>query len=181
MPVDISSVIVATARWLARAYPASGGTFGAALAESQARQAATVAAWLRYPTSVDAAILTVVGPGGSERLDWLVGADTSYLLDDDSYLLDDDHAWRTWVDEVVASWAACLLADPGLAATAVAALTGSEHTSGLRYDFRRLTTPNERDRRAAALLRHPDLLAPVVDLHRAQLLERLDEDTAEAA
>src|SRR5437763_10068296 len=102
----------------------------------QARQAATVAAWLRYPTSVDAGLLTMIGPGGSARLDWLVGADTVDLLDD-------QHAWRTWVDEVVASWAACLLADSSLAAAAVAALSGSEHMSGIHCDFRRLTQPDE--------------------------------------
>ena len=86
-------------------------------------QAATVAAWLRYPTSVDAALLTLVGPGGSGRLDWLVGADAGEF--DDA-----EYAWRSWVDEVVASWAACLLTTPALAAAAVAALTGSEHADG---------------------------------------------------
>ncbi|MET8181258.1 hypothetical protein [Streptomyces sp. NPDC005336] len=40
-------------------------------------------------------------------------------------------------------------------------------------EFRRLTAPDEYDRRAAPLLRHPDLMAPVADLHRAPLLERL--------
>ena len=60
MSVDLSPVIAATAQWLLRAYPACAGTLNAALAEAQARQAATVAAWLRYPTSVDAALLTLV-------------------------------------------------------------------------------------------------------------------------
>src|SRR5437763_6221094 len=117
-----------------RAYPPAGSALDATLAEMQARQATTVAAWLRYPTSVDAGLLTMVGPGGSARLDWLVGSDTADLFDD-------DYAWRTWVDEVVASWAGCLLADSSLAGVAVAALSGSEHMTGIQCDFRRLTEP----------------------------------------
>lgn len=174
VPVDLSPVIAATTHWLLRAYPSAGGAFHATLAEMQARQAVTVAAWLRYPTSLDAGLLTMVGPGGSTRLDWLVGADTEHLVEE-------EHAWRTWVDEVVASWAACLLADPSLAATAAAAVQGSEHTSGIHLDFCRLTRPDDRDRRSAPLLRHPDLVAPVADLHRDELLERLDVDSANVA
>ncbi len=75
-------------------------------------------------------------------------------------------AWRTWVDEVVASWAVSLLADPELAAHAVRALA----EGGTPVDYRRLLTPDDGDRRAAALLRHPDLVAPVAVLHRAELL-----------
>lgn len=180
MPADLSAVIAATAQWLLRAYPPEGGVFSATLAETQARQAATVAAWLRYPTTMDASLVTMVGPGGSGHLDWLTGVDTADCLDEDD-LDDADVAWRTWVDEVVASWAACLLADGHLAAAAVRAVTNSEHVGGLRWDFRRLTHPDDRDRRAAALLRHPDLLAPVADLHRTPLLERLGMGSAEAA
>jgi hypothetical protein len=174
VPVDLSPVIAATTQWLLRAYPPAGGAFDAALAEMQARQATTVAAWLRYPTSVDAELLTMVGPGGSGRLDWLVGAGAVDLSDD-------QHSWRTWVDEVVASWAGCLLADASLAAAAVAALSGSEHTAGIRCDFRRLTRPDQRDRRASALLRHPDLVAGVAELYREQLLERLGVGSVDAA
>lgn len=174
VPVELSPVIAATAQWLTRAYPAAGGTFRRALAEMQARQATKVAAWLRYPTSADAGLLILVGPGGSGQLDWLVGADTTELTDR-------EYAWRTWVDEVVASWAACLLADPALATAAVHALRASEHTSGLRCDFRRLTDPDEGDQESTALLRHPDLLAPIADLHRAALLELLRLDTVDAA
>jgi hypothetical protein len=166
MPANLPSVIAAAATWLLRAYPAPGGAFNAALAEVQARQGATVAAWLRYPTAIDAGLLTLVGPGGSQRLDWLVGADTTHP--DEA-----EYAWRTWVDEVVVSWAACLLADPILAARAVTEVAGCAHAAAPPSDFRRLTRPDERDRRAAALLRHPDLLAPVADLHRAELLTRL--------
>jgi hypothetical protein len=169
---DLSAVIAATAQWLLRAYPPAPGAFSSALAEVQARQSATVAAWLRYPTTWDASLLGMVGPGGSAHLDWLAGVDT---------MPGQETAWRTWVDEVVASWAACLLADGDLAAAAVVALTGSAHLSGLECEFRRLTNPDERDRQAAVLLRHPDLLAPVADLHRAQLLQRLDADSAEPA
>jgi hypothetical protein len=163
---DLSPVIAATAQWLTRAFPASGGALASALCEVQARQAVTVAAWLRYPTPMDAALVGMAGPGGSLRLDWVTGADGA-VADDDAY------AWRTWVDEVVASWAACLLTDPELAALAVAAVAAGDHTSGTPVEFRRLLAPDDSDRRAAALLRHPDLLAPVSELHHSQLLDLL--------
>ncbi|AOR36428.1 hypothetical protein BFF78_40010 [Streptomyces fodineus] len=176
MPTDLSSVIAATARWLTVAYPASGGALASALCEAQARQAVTVAAWLRYPTEMDAALVTMAGPGGAARLDWITGAERA-AEDGEG----DDWAWRTWVDEVVASWAAGLLTDPELAALAVAALADGEHTAGTPAEFRRLLTPDDGDRRAAALLRHPDLLAPVVELHLDQLLDRLGPDSTLAA
>ena len=160
MQADLSPVIAATAQWLTRAFPASGGALASALCEVQARQAVTVAAWLRYPTAMDAALLGVAGPGGSGRLDWVTGADA--VLDDDA----DAYAWRTWV--------ACLLTDPELAARAVAALAGGSHSTGTRAEFRRLVAPDDSDRNAAALLRHPDLLAPVAGLHQDQLLDRLN-------
>jgi hypothetical protein len=143
---------------------------GAALAQAQVRQAATVAAWLRYPTELDAELLTLLGPGGSDRLDRLVGADPTAPVTAASA---DDEAWRSWVDEVVASWAACLLADPALAADAVLAVAGCPHAAGPAWEFRRLTAPDDRDRQAAVLLRHPDLVAPVADLHRGELLGSL--------
>lgn len=117
MLADLSPLIAATTQWLTRAYPAGGGAVDGALAEAQARQAVTVAARLRYPTPMDAALVGVAGPGGTARLDWITGFDED--------LTPDEYAWRTWVDEVVASWAACLLADPGMAHAAVSALTGS--------------------------------------------------------
>lgn len=166
MRADLSPLIAATAQWLTRSYPASGGAMASALCEAQARQAVTVAAWLRYPTVMDAALVGMAGPGGSTRLDWISGAEA------------DDAAWRSWVDEVVASWAACLLTDPELAALAVAGLDGGDHTTGIPMDFRRLLAPDAHDRRAAALLRHPDLLAPVAGLHRTQLLDQLDPGQA---
>ncbi|MEU1853834.1 hypothetical protein ABZ499_32375 [Streptomyces sp. NPDC019990] len=168
MQADLSPVIAATAQWLTRAFPAAGGALAMALCEVQARQAVTVAAWLRYPTAMDAALLGMAGPGGSGRLDWVTGTDAT--LGDDV----DAHAWRTWVDEVVASWAASLLTDPELAALAVAALAGGSHSTGTHAEFRRLVSPDESDRNAAALLRHPDLLAPVAALHHTQLLDRLN-------
>ncbi|MFF7275257.1 hypothetical protein [Streptomyces griseorubiginosus] len=172
MQADLSPVIAATAHWLNRAYPPSGGALAAALCEVQARQAVTVAAWLRYPTAMDAALLGMAGPGGSARLDWVTGADAAGDRDTE------DHHWRTWVDEVVASWAACLLTDPELAELAVTEVSGGEHTTATPAAFRRLLTPDATDRRAAALLRHPDLLAPVAGLHRDQLLDRLGSDEA---
>jgi hypothetical protein len=170
--VSLGPVIAATAQWLTRAYPASNGV-RALQAYAQARQAVTVAAWLRYPTALDAGLLGVVGPGGSVRLDW--------LLDSHSGAPGEPEGWRTWVDEVLASWAACLLADTGLAARAVTVVAASEHAAGLDRDFRRLTEPDEADGRAAALLRHPDLVAPVADLHRAELLGRLYPDNVSVA
>lgn len=162
---DLSPVIAATAQWLLRAYPASGGALADALCEAQARQAVTVAARLRYPTAMDVALLGVAGPGGSARLDWITGADGATSADPD--------AWRTWVDEVIASWAACLLTDPALAGPAVAALAAGGPVAATSVEFRRLLAPDEADRRAAALLRHPDLVAPVASLHHAQLVARL--------
>ncbi|MEV8596044.1 hypothetical protein [Streptomyces sp. NPDC052012] len=163
---DLSPVVAATAQWLTRSFPAPGGALAAALCEAQARQAVTVAAWLRYPTAMDAGLVALAGPGGSARLDWVTGADTRGAGEDG-----EGDAWRTWVDEVVASWAACLLADEDLAHRAVAALPGAAPT-----EFRRLLSPDAGDRRAAALLRHPDLLAPVAGLHHAHLRTRLDPD-----
>lgn len=166
LPVVLVPVIAATTRWLVRAYPPAGGPLNAVLAETQARQAATVAAWLRYPTAVDAALLDLVGPGGSIRLDQVVGLDPLQLVDE-------AHSWRTWVDEVVASWAACLLTDLGLALAAVAAVAESEHLAGRECAFRPLASPDDSDLRSASLLRHPDLVEPVAMLHRGQLFERL--------
>lgn len=166
LSLDLASVIAATTRWLVRAYPAADGATNAALAEAQARQAVTVAAWLRYPTSTDSALLALAGPGGSFRLDWLADAEPYEINGPDGI-------WRTYVDEVVASWAAALLTCSTLASQAVAALDGCEHGAGTRGEFRRLTAPDAHDCRAAPLLRHPDLMALVVDLHRPQLVERL--------
>ncbi|MFI1535609.1 hypothetical protein [Streptomyces anandii] len=172
---DLSPLIAATTHWLTGAYPASGGALDSALCEVQARQAVTVAAWLRYPTSMDAALVGMAGPGGSARLDWVAGADGAEAGDPDTY------AWRTWVDEVVASWAACLLTDPRLAEQAVAAVAEGAHAAGTPVEFRRLTAPDDRDRTAAALLRHPDLLAPIATLHQAALLTHLNPGSALAA
>lgn len=171
---DLSPVIAATTQWLTRAYPPAGGALAAALCEVQARQAVTVAAWLRYPTAMDVALVGMAGPGGSDRLDWVTGADAT---DRDA----EDRAWRSWVDEVVASWAACLLTDPELAGRAVADLARGEHTTGSPAVFRRLLAPDVTDRSAAALLRHPDLVASVAGLHRGALLDRLGPDEALAA
>lgn len=184
VPADLTPLIAATAQWLVRAYPAAGGTFAAVSAELQARQAVTVAAWLRYPDAMAAGLVALVGPGGSARLDWLVGSHPPAGEPADGQAGAAEHAaepadpaghgWRSWVDEVVASWAACLLTDPVLAVSAVTAVLGAEHAGGLPCEFRRLTAPAPRDRRAAPLLRHPDLLAPVADLHREPLRQRLD-------
>jgi hypothetical protein len=168
MSAVLSPVTAATAEWLLRSYPAAGGALDAALAKAQASQAVIVAAWLRYPTEVDAALVVFVGPGCSARLDRLLGTGTTAADEIGA-------GWRTWVDEVVASWAACLLTTPSLARDAVAALDGSDHTAGLAFDFGKLTDPDEADRRAASLLRHPDLPAPLAGLHQASLVLRLHE------
>ncbi|MFG1664715.1 hypothetical protein [Streptomyces sp. Y7] len=172
MLADLSPLIAATTEWLTRSYPACGGALQAALGEVQARQAVTAAAWLRYPTPMDAALVHMAGPGGSAALDWITGADPAGLAEPD------DVAWRTWVDEVVASWAACLLTDPELARLAIAAIADGGHTRAAPVEFRRLVSPDADDREAAALLRHPDLLAPVASLHRPALHERLDPGRA---
>ena len=175
-------MIAASTHWLARAYPADDdGAAAGTLVELQARQAVTVAAWLRYPTEIDAALVAIAGPGGSAVLDWRVGSEP----DDEQA---EEEGWRTWVDEVVVSWAACLLADPALAARAVSALVRPapaaasrprpRRAAGLPSEFRRLTSPDARDRAAATLLRHPDLLAPVAEPHRAALLALLHAGTA---
>jgi hypothetical protein len=173
----LAPVIAASTHWLARAYPPpDSGTDAHTVAELQARQAVTVAAWLRYPTAMDAALVAIAGPGGSSVLDWRVGSEPADEMAD-------DEGWRTWVDEVVVSWAACLLADPMLAIRAVKAVVTAiprpatdrpspqpqSRRSGMPNEFRRLTAPDERDRAAAVLLRHPDLLEPVAALHRDDL------------
>ncbi|TXS52932.1 hypothetical protein [Streptomyces sp. t39] len=162
---DLSPLIAATTRWLTGAYPSPGGAASRALCEVQARQAVTVAARLRYPTSVDAALVAMAGPGGSARLDTVAGAHGAAAVG--------VQAWRSWVDEVVASWAACLLSSPALAGAAVDAL-GDDARAG----FRRLTAPAARDLAAAALLRHPDLVGPVAALHRGGLDGRLGRGPA---
>ncbi|MDN3029102.1 hypothetical protein [Streptomyces sp. S.PB5] len=169
MLAALSPVIAATTQWLTCAYPASGGALAAALCEVQARQAVTVAAWLRYPTAMDAGLVEMAGPGGSARLDWITGVDGG----GEGSANGDDGAWRTWVDEVVASWAVSLLTVPELARLAVAAVGESDHLAGVPAEFRRLVAPDEHDRRAAPLLRHPDLVAPVAELHHARLLDLL--------
>jgi hypothetical protein len=178
---DLAPVIAASTHWLARAYPpADPGSVAHTRAELQARQAVTAAALLRYPTVIDAALVAIAGPGGSAVLDWRVGSEP----DDE---MAEDEGWRTWVDEVVVSWAACLLADPTLALRAVKAVAAAVPAAvsddrprphprrpgsapgGLPAEFRRLLTPDESDRAAAVLLRHPDLLEPVAAMHREDL------------
>jgi len=158
----------------------------------------TVAAWLRYPTEMDAALVAIAGPGGSAVLDWRAGSEPDDASDADadadsgSGSAAGDEGWRTWVDEVVVSWAACLLADPMLAVRAVKAVAVMGFTPLIddpdspvapprdarprprRSDardgeFRRLLSPDVADVAAAALLRHPDLLEPIAALHRADL------------
>lgn len=162
-------MIAATTRWLVNAYPSTGGALAATLAGVQAGQAVTVAALLRYPTRVDAGLLAVLGPGGPTALDRATGRDDVAADADPS-----GETWRGWVDDVVASWAACLLSDPQTARAAVSAIAAGEHTGRLMCEYRRLTEPGPLDHRATALLRHPDLVAPVADLHRAALLRLLD-------
>ena len=181
---ELTPVIAASTHWLVRAYPAAAaGNVAHTLAELQARQAVTVAACLRYPTPMDAGLVSIAGPGGSAVLDWRAGCEPA---DERA----EDEGWRTWVDEVVVSWAACLLADPMLAVRAVKSVAAAIiPTADLRprphrrrpgvptdltREFRQLTAPDERDRAAAALLRHPDLLEPVAGMHRDDLLYLLD-------
>lgn len=172
MSVDLTPVVTATAHWLVRAYPAPGGVLSTVLSETQARQAVTLAAWLRYPTAVDAELMGMGGPGGTTRLDGLLG--TEALASRDG--TDEPAAWRSWVDEVLASWATCLLAAPALARAASERAATSEHAGGLPLEFGRLTAPDARDLDATPLLRHPDLTASIANLYRAELLSLLDRD-----
>nr|WP_308129351.1 hypothetical protein [Actinoplanes polyasparticus] len=184
--VELSPVIAASTHWLSRAYPSgSADTIAHTLSELQARQAVTVAAWLRYPTEVDAALVAIAGPGGSAVLDWRVGSEPE---DEEA----EEEGWRTWVDETVVSWAACLLADPQLARRGVDAVIAAvplAQDRPLPYarsgkapaEFRRLLEPDRRDMDAAVLLRHPDLLEPVASIHRDTLLYVLDAEQAELA
>jgi hypothetical protein len=185
---ELSPVIAASTHWLARAYPpGTGDAVALTRAELQARQAVTVAACLRYPTPMDAALVAIAGPGGSAVLDWRVGSEP----DDETA---EEEGWRTWVDEVVVSWAACLLADPRLAARAVDSVAAAvppaaiqpaadrprpqpRRAGGLASEFGRLTAPDVRDRAAAVLLRHPDLLEPVAAMHRDDLYYLLGVDS----
>ncbi|MGW9032420.1 hypothetical protein ACWGQ5_52380 [Streptomyces sp. NPDC055722] len=167
MPTDLTSVIAASARWLLAAYPAPAGALSRALAEAQARQAVTLAATLRYPTDLDVQLLHLLGPSGTHRLDWATGCERGQ----------EDHGWQTWVDETVVSWAACLLADPALAALARTALTATEHRDEVG-GLERLINPTARDAEAAALLRHPDQLEGIAALHRPQLVELLNVEAS---
>jgi hypothetical protein len=160
MTDPLDQVIAASTEWLAVAFPSTGGAHADMLARQQARQAVTVAAWLRFPTRLDAALLDIVAPSGSW---WLDAMPVDVELE----------PWRTWVDETVTCWAAALLADRALAERACEAIAGSEHTGGLPMQFRRLTHPDHLDAAAAALLRHPDLLAALASRHRGELNDAL--------
>ncbi|MFI6149696.1 hypothetical protein [Streptomyces sp. NPDC051109] len=166
MSADLTPVIAASTRWLLTAFPPSPGAFNQALAEAQARQAVTLAAALRYPTPLDAQLLHLLGPGGSAQLEWLTSGDQGG---------DAEAGWRTWVDETVVSWAACLLAAPALALDAHHVVDRGQAGAG---DVARLTRPGDHEHDAAPLLRHPDLLEPVAALHRALLLDLLDGENA---
>jgi hypothetical protein len=145
-------LIGACATWLDHAFGPGTSPLLAALAQVQTRQAVTVAAWLRYPTELDAALVELTGSGACR---------------------DPAEPWRSWVDETIVSWAACLLTDGDLARRAVSAAMHTEHAEGLSVCFRSLLDPDERERRAGALLRHPDLIGPIANLHRTGLLSRL--------
>jgi len=157
------AVAAASAQWLLAAFPSSPDPFAAMRAQWQAREATSLAARLRYPNETDDVLLELCGPGGSHRLDWLF--DATPVADGDQV-----DPWRTWVDEVVVSWAAALLGDPALA-TAAAVATGDPLDGPL-------LAPSAGDLAAATLLRHPALLAPVADLHRGTLLATLSAQPA---
>jgi hypothetical protein len=155
----LAPVIAASTRWLVDAFLYVGSPGIAAFAEVQARQAVMVGAWLRYPTPLDAALIELRGPARVERLS--------------TPMVEPAQPWHSWIDEIVVSWAACLLADVTLARDAVQAASGTEHACGLSLSFRSLLEPDPAEIRAAALLRHPDLLSPVADLHRQALVALL--------
>ncbi len=159
----LAPLVAASATWLDRAY--GGGDASpvlAALAQVQARQAVTVAAWLRYPTGMDSALVHLTGPGGPGRLQAGSGLAPAPR-----------EPWHTWVDEAVVSWAACLLGDAELARVAVRAAARTEHAEGLVLHFRSLLSPDVTEIRAGVLLRHPGVIDAVAQLHRAALRRRL--------
>ena len=156
-------LVTASATWLDRAYGSGDASpVLAALTQVQTRQAVTVAAWLRYPTVMDSALVHLTGPGGPGRLQTDLGLTPAPR-----------EPWHTWVDEAVVSWAACLLVDARLADVAVVAASRSEHARGLVLNFRSLVSPDESEIRAGRLLRHPGLIDPVAQLHRGELRQRL--------
>jgi hypothetical protein len=161
MSLRLVPLIGACATWLDQGFGPGTSPLSAALAQVQTRQAVTVAAWLRYPTELDAALVELTGP----RPGALAAGPAEHG--------EPAEPWRSWVDETVVSWAACLLTHRGLARLAATAASSTEHARGLSVSFRSLVDPDERERRAAALLRHPDLVGPVADLHRNGLLSRL--------
>lgn len=154
-------LIGACATWLDHAFGPGRSPLLAALAQVQTRQAVTVAAWLRYPTELDAALVELTGPGPNA------------LAARPAERGEPAEPWRSWVDETVVSWAACLLTDRELAHRAVITAGHTEHAEGLSVCFRSLLDPDERERRAGTLLRHPDLVGPIAALHRTGLLSRL--------
>jgi hypothetical protein len=159
---NLVPLIGACATWLDRAYGPGASAFADALVRVQTRQATTVAAWLRFPTDWDAALVHLCGPASTGELDTVTGRPIGA-----------GQPWRTWVDATVVSWAACLLIDTDLSRRAVAAVADTEHAQGLCLNFRSLVQPDEHEARAGALLRHPDLVEPVAVLHRPTLLDRL--------
>ena len=162
MSHHLAPLIAACATWLDRAYGGGTPPLLAAMAHLQARQAATIAAWLRYPTVMDAELVRLTGTGGADRLHEQL-----------NQIPRQREPWHSWVDEAVVSWAACLLIDTSLGHAAVDAVTATEHARGLSLSFRSLLEPDESEARASALLRHPDLIEPVASLHRSELYHRL--------
>ncbi|MGY1712003.1 hypothetical protein ACI8AC_21095 [Geodermatophilus sp. SYSU D00758] len=158
LSAHLHGVVTAGAQWLLTAFPPPAGALAGVRAQAQARAATTVAALLRHPTALDDQLLELCGPGGCVGLDRVSGA----VRGPDA---DSRDPWRTWVDEVVVSWAAVLLGEPAVARRAARAV-------GERDDGP-LGAPAARDLAAGGLLRHPDLLAPVADLHRDALLVTL--------
>jgi hypothetical protein len=71
--------------------------------------------------------MLLTGPGGSAHLERLLGSHETALV------IGDSDAWRTWAEEVLISWAACLLEDLALAVAAVSALSTRDHLAGLEY------------------------------------------------
>jgi hypothetical protein len=102
-PDPLSAVIATVTARLLRDFPAPAGAVNQALAEAQARQAAAVAAQLRFPALLDRQLLVLTGPSGPED--------------------------EPWLDPTVLGWAAALLADPQLArrAATAAGLSPSAH------------------------------------------------------
>lgn len=147
--------------------PPATGPLNQALAEAQAGHAATIAAALRYPTALDAELLDLLGPGGSGQAGLRHRRRRTPADGRHPRLAHPGRRDRRQLGGLPAGRRRPRR--PGRR------LPG-RHPPRPRQRGRRApasTIPSPRDHRAAPLLRHPDFLGPIADLHRETLLSLL--------